>query len=151
MMGSMGGDMMAGMAMFFSIAIARVLGPLFLLIGLGALINMGYMREMVDEFSKGKQHFCMMGFGIVQFLVGMFLVTSHNIWVANWTVLITIIGWGALIKGVIALLFPRVALSMMTSLKGQSWWVPVAGIVALVIGGVFSYYGFYTVGPMMMY
>lgn len=150
MMGSMGGDMMAGMMMFYSVAIARVLGPLFLLVGLGALINMGYMREMMDEFTKGKQHFCMIGLGIVQFFFGMFLVTSHNIWVANWTVLITIIGWVSLIKGVLALLLPRVAMSMMVSLKGQSWWIPVAGVVAVVIGAVFTYFGFYTAVPMMM-
>ena len=152
MMGTMGGDMMAGMMMFYSLAVARVLGPLFLLVGLGALINMGYMREMIDEFAKGKQHVLMMFAGVVQFLFGMFLVSTHNMWVANWTVIITIIGWVSLIKGVVALLLPRVAISMINFFRGQSWWIPVAGIIALVIGAVFSYFGYAAPMPNpMMY
>ncbi len=38
--------------------------------------------------------------GIIGLLFGAFVVSVHNIWVMDWPVIITILGWRSWIKGV---------------------------------------------------
>lgn len=141
MMDPMMGNAM-GMMMMYSMIIARLLGPLCVVLGLGILLNQKYFKDMVDELAKGKQQFLLFGAGIVHFLFGLILIGTHNVWMWNWAVIITIIGWASLIRGVVLLLLPNAAMSILGYFRKQSWWLPVAGVIALVIGVVLSYFGF---------
>jgi len=39
-------------------------------------------------------------------IIGLLLVNTHNIWEPSWTLIITLIGWIALIKGTAIFIFP---------------------------------------------
>ena len=39
--------------------------------------------------------------GVLMFVAGLAVVRSHNIWVHNWTVLVTLTGWFFLVLGLI--------------------------------------------------
>ena len=39
--------------------------------------------------------------GVLMFVAGLAVVRSHNIWVRNWTVLVTLTGWFFLVLGLI--------------------------------------------------
>ena len=45
--------------------------------------------------------------GYVSLLMGLVTVILHNVWVANWKVAITIVGWSTLIKGIQKIGFPE--------------------------------------------
>ena len=45
--------------------------------------------------------------GYVTLLMGLVTVILHNVWVANWKVVITILGWSTLIKGIMKIGFPE--------------------------------------------
>lgn len=45
--------------------------------------------------------------GYITFLLGLATVILHNIWVTNWTVAITILGWTTLLKGITKIGFPE--------------------------------------------
>ena len=38
--------------------------------------------------------------GYISLLMGLVTVILHNVWVADWRVVITILGWSTLIKGI---------------------------------------------------
>jgi hypothetical protein len=44
--------------------------------------------------------------GCISILVGLLIVTSHNIWTPEWPLLITLIGWVALLKGIAEVYVP---------------------------------------------
>lgn len=44
--------------------------------------------------------------GYITFLLGLISVTMHNIWVVDWRVAITILGWTTLLKGIEKIGFP---------------------------------------------
>jgi uncharacterized membrane protein len=44
--------------------------------------------------------------GLLTFVAGLATVIFHNIWVADWRVIITIFGWIMLIKGILLVLLP---------------------------------------------
>ena len=45
--------------------------------------------------------------GYITFLLGLATVIAHNIWVPNWTIAITILGWVTLLKGITKVGFPE--------------------------------------------
>src|SRR6266853_523173 len=48
--------------------------------------------------------------GLITFPAGLAIVLTHNVWVANWPVLITIVGWLAMVTGAVRLLAPQEAI-----------------------------------------
>jgi hypothetical protein len=71
---------------------------------------------------------------------GLLIVMFHNVWVGSWEVIITILGWLALLKGVVLLVQPEFAIK-----HAQVWAsrMQFAGIFATVIGAILVYYGWF--------
>jgi hypothetical protein len=60
-------------------------------------------------------------------------------WSKSWRVLVTIIGWLAVIKGAVLMLFPRVMTLYVTFLSNTT--LTLSGIYAIVLGGLFLFLG----------
>ena len=80
-----------------SLFLARLLGPLLLLPGIGLLINPRVFRTIATEV-VGKVTLVYL-FGLTDLAAGLAIVLTHNVWVASWRVLITLVGWLMLIRG----------------------------------------------------
>lgn len=46
--------------------------------------------------------------GFFTLILGILLVVGHNIWVWNWRVIVTLISWIVLIKGISIIVYPHV-------------------------------------------
>lgn len=51
-------------------------------------------------------------FSFAGIVIGLSIVLTHNIWVASWPVIITVIGWTALIKGATFLYTPNTLMKL---------------------------------------
>lgn len=123
--------------MELSIFVAKILALIYLAVGLGSFSGQISFKKVMSSFENSEGLTLIVGYFAV--LVGMLLVEYHNIWVKDWTVLVTIVGWAALIKGVMYIAFPR---QMFTMAKGmvkneQSW-----SVLIFAIGLLFGYFGF---------
>jgi hypothetical protein len=87
-----------------SIFLAKIFGPYFIFVALGGLFNLKTYQKLLDDFCKSPA-LLYMG-GIFALVSGLLVVAFHNVWVADWTVIITIFGWGAIIKGAWLIVFP---------------------------------------------
>ncbi len=89
--------------MEISIFFARMWGSFFVVFGLLFIITrqLGKTIEMTDNKAF------VISTGYISFLMGLVTVILHNIWVANWKVAITILGWSTLIKGITKIGFPE--------------------------------------------
>lgn len=87
-----------------SIFFARFLGSFFLIFGLLFVITrqLGKTIEMTDDKAF------VISTGYITLLMGLVTVILHNLWVADWRVVITILGWSTLIKGIMKVGFPEV-------------------------------------------
>jgi len=72
-------------------------------------------------------------------VVGFLIVSNHNVWVQDWTVLVTIIGWLALLKGVLIFLAPKFLIKLSASILKKT---NLIGLCAIILGLVFGYFGF---------
>ena len=125
--------------MELSILIAKIASVVYLSAAVGAVFSGDHYRRVLDDLFKNAALTYFMGFTVV--ILGFLIVDYHNIWVKDWTVLITIIGWLALIKGVLIIAFPRFVQSYSKPIfagKGLQFFP----YVAAVLGLLFGYFGF---------
>jgi hypothetical protein len=86
-----------------SIILARFWGGLFLSLGLMSIGGnfLGKVIKMSEERA------ITVSTGYITFLLGLVTVVMHNIWTTEWFVVITVLGWVTLLKGVMKMGFPE--------------------------------------------
>ena len=123
--------------MDFSIIIAQVLGIFFVIAGISIVANGKATAAAVEESAQNKGILFM--WGILALLMGAVIVVFNNVWTSGLTLLVTILGWLALIKGTFILLLPAPAASLYKKC-GKSGLLVVAGIVVFALGLVLLYW-----------
>lgn len=122
-----------------SVFIARLLALVYVSVGLGILTNPKYYQKALKEILNSA---VALYFGGIMALVAGFLIVSyHNYWVKDWHVVITLIGWLAVVKGASLLVFPDQYADMF-----QSWikkYINQWGFMALILGIIFAYFGYF--------
>src|ERR1044072_20240 len=77
--------------------------------------------------------------GLVHFPLGAFIVAFHNVW-HGIPMIVTIIGWGLVLKSILYFTWPRHGVRMLGTIKMErSWHFVVAGVGSVVLGGVILY------------
>jgi hypothetical protein len=74
-----------------SLFLARLMGPTFVAIALGMLINLSMYESMIAEALHTGIVFYLSG--LLSLLAGLAIVNLHNMWCADWRVIFTILGW----------------------------------------------------------
>lgn len=129
--------------MMQSVMMGRILAPILVISGLALLFNPAMIRGMLDEVSKGKQYLVLFMTGFFTLVLGVLMVGAHNVWVWNWTLIITILSWATLIKGVSLMLVPGLSASVSQSVKNSTGLMVVAGLFITVLGLVLVYFSYY--------
>jgi dipeptide/tripeptide permease len=85
------------------IFLARLWGSFFLIFGLLFIITrqLGKTIEMTDDKPF------VISTGYITLLMGLVTVILHNVWTPTWQIVITILGWSTLIKGIMKVGFPE--------------------------------------------
>ncbi len=123
--------------MDLSIFVAQVFTLYVLAMGVGVLSGKLSIAKMADDLEKSHGLALVTGFFLL--VLGALLVQYHNIWVKDWTVLITILAWAVLIKGLLLIAYPQVLLSFKGLYKNmKSSW----GFVFVAVGLVLGYFLF---------
>jgi len=125
--------------MELSILVAKLYAVIALLTGLGILANPSYYQKTFSELLESKT--ALFFAGVFAAIGGILLVTYHNIWVKDWTVIITIIGWIALVKGVALLVLPTTFDFMKSYYKSTKYW-RFQGTALIIFGLILGYFGF---------
>ena len=125
--------------MELSIFIAKIISVIYLSVGLGAVFSADHYRKLLDDmFNNAALTYLA---GLIAVIVGFLLVYYHNVWVTDWTVLITIIGWLGLIKGVMIIAFPKFVLAYSKPFfEGRGF--RIFPYIAILMGLLFGYFGF---------
>jgi hypothetical protein len=123
-----------------SIFLARLLGPLLLLPGVSLFLNERGFRTMATEVVGSLTLVYL--FGLIDLAAGLAVVLTHNVWVANWRVLITLIGWLLLIRGAMRILFTDTVMGYAKKFIHNKQVYPVSGAMLVILGLVLCYFGY---------
>jgi len=126
--------------MELSILLAKIFGLVYIAVGLGMLINRAYYRKVLTDMATSSA--LLMYGGAAALVVGLVMVLNHNLWAGGWEIIITIIAWLALLKGVLLLLAPKAMIGLTKMItKNESVFVLWA-VLALILGLILGYFGF---------
>jgi len=77
--------------------------------------------------------------GLLHFPMGVLIVSFHNVW-HGIPLIVTIMGWGLVVKGLIYLTYPKHGMRVLARVSlERSWEFVVAGVFAVVLSGVILY------------
>lgn len=116
--------------MFPSLFLAKVLGMFLLIVGLALLKHGDRFLKWTREATKSIPFVLLSGIMIL--IVGLFIVSAHNLWVHDWRVFITIIGWLMVLKGVVRLFWPEKLSAWVNKFSHRGILIGV--VVTLILG-----------------
>ena len=112
--------------------LANVIGWYLVIFSLYMLIRYDHLQAIVTDVMSHRGLFFFIA--IFTLILGLLLVTSHNIWVMGWPVIITVFSWLVLISGLIRLVCLDTAMKMANSFITHPMRVRVTAIIFLIIG-----------------
>ena len=124
-----------------TIFISKLLGVMYLFVGLGLLLNGKYFKKMFKDFMKSPALSYFAGMMIMPAMVAALIF--HNVWEGEWyVILVTVFLWLGLLKGALFVIAPQPLMKM-------SDWIfkkmnfALGGVLVILMGVLFSYIGFY--------
>lgn len=123
-----------------SIFLAKLLGPTMTVIGLAALLNARRFRDYAREFIDHPALLFLSS--IILLPAGIALVLVHNVWAADWRVIVTIFGWLLILSSIIRLLVPGFVTAQAHRVLSAPSMPVITGAVWLAIGLVFCFFGY---------
>ncbi|MGP8231865.1 MAG: hypothetical protein ACLQL2_04260 [Methylovirgula sp.] len=123
-----------------SIFIARLLGPLFVVVGVAVPLKTQMFRAILREFNQSRALLYLAG--VLGLLGGFATVLTHNLWVRDWRIIITLIGWLAIIRALVTIFQPQWIAALGERIIDSRSWLTVAAVADLLIGAILSYFGY---------
>ena len=123
-----------------SVFLARLIGPVALVVGIALFLNKDGFRAMAEEFLRSRALIYLSG--LLTMTGGLAIVLTHNVWVANWPVLITVLGWLATLGGALRILIPDKVEAWGRGLTRNPMAMTVAGTIWLGMGAVLCFFGY---------
>jgi len=125
--------------MELSLFLAKVVGCYFILAGLAIVTQKRHFNSLMLILAENIYQVYLLSF--LPLIIGLLLIISHNVWVLDWRVIITITGWIVFSKGILWIFFTDYAK------KTLSWWknsivLNITGLIAILLGACLVYHGF---------
>ena len=117
--------------------IAGMVGPIFAAIGIAMLFNRDNFPSMITQVSQDQGLIFVSG--ILSLLGGIAIVRAHNIWTNDWQVVVTLVGWLAIVGGLLRMWAPQQAAPIAQSFAGNTAALIVGGVLVLSLGAFLSY------------
>ncbi len=122
-----------------TIFLAQLWGPAMLAVGLGFFVSRDFYRSIYRDLEKNSM--AVMLFAMLGITAGIAQIMYHNTWATLPEIIISLMGWGLLIKGLICAIIPRI-LDRLGDWQADSMLLPIGGGVAILVGAYLSAVGF---------
>ena len=120
--------------------IAGLAGPLFMAVGVALLVNRRAVAGLVSGTLNSPEFIFFSG--LITLIAGLAVVRTHNVWSAEWTLLVTVIGWLCVIGGVIRIVWPDRVSVLRTNLLRSENAITASALVSLLLGAFLTAKGY---------
>ena len=123
-----------------SLTLAQIMGRLLLVVSTGLLIHRSTITKIVKDLKSNLAMLYIASF--LRFMIGLVIISLHNVWEPDWTIIVTVFGWVATIFGAAGLLAPELMLKTMTKWDSahKNYNIPLG--VMLVLSLILLYFGY---------
>ncbi len=124
-----------------ALLVARILGPIYLLVGIGWMLNRAHYDAMLADFTNSPT--AMYLSGILAFGMGILILQFNWIWANDWRVMVSIIGVLGVLEGAILLTFPKILTTIMDALTARPNLMRFMMLLAFALGAAFTWFGYF--------
>ncbi len=117
--------------------IAGFIGPLLMAMGTAMLINRSLFPAMIAQLAQNYGLIFLSG--ILSLLAGIAIVRVHNVWSGGWRIIVTVLGWLAVVGGVARMWFPQLAAPIAETFATGAAALMIGGLLVLAFGAFLSY------------
>ncbi len=119
--------------------LSMIFGPYFVIMGLWMLLCGDHAKHILEMIRKSATAIYFLG--VTNLLIGLVILSEYNMWTMQLAVLVTILGWIMIIRGIVLLFAPKYKVKMMASLeKSLTTW----SLVPLIYGLLLCWVGFFS-------
>ena len=123
-----------------SIFLAQLMGPVILAAAISLFVNGEQQVAMAREFLESPSQIYISG--LLVMTAGLAIVLYHNVWVFDWRLIITVLGWLAVIGGTMRIVFFRTVESLGEAMLDKPRAIAVAGMVWFIAGAALCFFGY---------
>ena len=120
--------------------IAGLIGPTLVAMAVAILLNLGSFPAVAEQLSRDLALIFVSG--ILLFVAGLAIVRVHNIWAGGWPVLVTALGWVALLSGLARMLFLTQIAQIAAGIAQHTGLITAVAVVLLGLGAFLSFKGY---------
>ena len=119
--------------------LAVLMGSALVLVGI-TVFNKPYFNAVMTDLVNSKGLLWLTG--LITFVMGTVMVALHNVWSADWRVIVTLLGWLTVIKGAVIVLVPS-SMVLLYRRFLSNHLLTFSGIYAVVLGGLLLFLGLF--------
>ncbi len=119
-----------------SIILGKAFAIYFIVLAFAIWQNKDLVSKLAKEAKASNPIFFM--FGTLVLLLGIFFVLLHNVWEGGWQIVVSVICWATLVKGVAYLLIPDQALDLAKKWNTKAN-LNISALAVLIIGLYLGY------------
>jgi len=127
--------------MAISIFLAKLLGPYCTIVALGVLLNFKTYQKVIEDCLKNSAIVYIAG--IFSLIFGLLIIQFHNIWILDWPLAITVMGWLGIMKGIRLIAFPASLPKTVEFYQKNQSLLVIRLIAVLLIGMTLSMFGYF--------
>lgn len=118
--------------------LASIFGPLLVIIGIWKLLYADTFAKVLNSIKNS--HGLMYYSSVIYLWVGFTVISQYDMWSMDAHVLVTLLGWAMIVRGILGLFGPQMLLDMYL---GRHRFVKVCGLIPLVWGVLLCWIGFF--------
>lgn len=120
------------------LAVIRLAAVCFFVVGVSHVVRPRVWAQFFIEL-RGRGEVGSFLNGLLHFPLGAVIVAFHNVW-TGLPVVLTLVGWGLVLKSLIYLVFPAHGLKVLSRVSlERSWGFAVAGLFSIALSGLLLY------------
>jgi len=109
--------------------IASVFGPYLTISGLWMLLYSDNLIKIMTAIKNSPGVFYLMG--ALNFLIGLAIIHSYNMWIWNMSFFVTLLGWVFMVRGLLSLFMPQLVMKVT---MGNHTFMKAMGVIPFIWG-----------------
>ena len=118
--------------MALTIWISKFLGPLTLVLSLPMIFSPESLQETTKRFLADSP--LVLVSGVLAMTAGLSIVNTHNVWVLDWPLIVTLFGWALVLGGASRILAPRVVGHVGGAMMDRPTTTRIVGVFWALLG-----------------
>lgn len=120
-----------------AIWISKFLGPVILALSVPMIVTPTSLQETTRRFLADGP--LVLISGVLAMTAGLSIVNTHNVWVRDWTLIVTLVGWALVFSGASRIIAPHLVNRVGGTMMDRPTTTRVAGVAWALLGAFLTF------------